>query len=286
MPDEIQPQAALAAAPPAATPGTGLTIQQSAQPSAPPVASESREAIIKKYETMYGQPPAPAEVVQPAPSSIPPPVAQPDLSAVVASLVAEINTLKSNAAKPVVAPPVTAAEEQDWLKMLAEGKRGEGEALLAKKVQSLMGENLQQQAVEKTLALIEAQNFANDIRAKNPDLMIMEQYITAAAAQRIEGAQRAGKIRTPADYVTVYKDAINTEVANARNIILTARGEGRQEGSARTAAVLASPSIAPNTVNTERETAQRPTEQPAQTASDYLAERAARSARQRGMVTG
>jgi hypothetical protein len=169
------------------------------------------------------------------------------------------------------------------LKYLAEGKKAEGEALLAKVVGNKIGEQLQQQAVEKTLALIEAQQFADKIRRDNADLMPMEGYITAAAAQRIEAATRAGKIRTPADYVTVYKDAINTELAAARQLVLTYRGEGRQDGASRVAAVLATPNLQPSTVNTERDTSATPKEEPVMTTPDYLAMRQANKARGQGM---
>lgn len=283
MPEPIAAQAAA----PVATPGTELTVTQSVVPSGPPVADADRAAIIQRYETMYGQqqPAAAApEPTAPAAAPVAATPAAPDLSAVVQALVAEINDMKGRMAQPAAPVATTPAEDQDWLKFLAEGNREKGEALLARKVQSLVGDQVQQQAVEKTLALIEAQNFANQIRTDNPDLMPMEQYITAASAQRIEAAQRAGKIKTPADYVTVYKDAIKTEVAALRNIILTYRGEGRQEGATRTTAVLASPSLAPSAVNTERGTQQQAVEPPAQTASDYLQERQLRAARQRGIA--
>lgn len=226
---------------PVATPGTELTVQQVQTPSGPPVDTSGRQAIIDRYQSMYGAPPeaTPQPVAQPA---APQPVAQPDLTAVVQSLVAELNDLKGRVNQPVAQPQpvaVSPAEEQDWLKYLAEGKKDEGEKLLARKVESIMGDRVQQAAVEKTLALIEAQNFANQIRTQNQDLMPMESYITAAAAQRIDAAQRAGKIRTPADYVTVYKDAINTEIAAARGLVHTFRGEGRQEGQTRVTGVLA-----------------------------------------------
>jgi hypothetical protein len=273
-------------APVVVTPGAEPTVPVGSQPSAAPVDGSGRQAIIQKYETMYGQPPAePPAPVAVAPAA-PPPPAVPDLSSVVASLQAELANLRDRVSQPAAPPPPPAAspaEEQDWLKYLAEGKKAEGEALLAKVVGNKIGEQLQQQAVEKTLALIEAQQFADKIRRDNADLMPMEGYITAAAAQRIEAATRAGKIRTPADYVTVYKDAINTELAAARQLVLTYRGEGRQDGASRVATVLATPNLQPSTVNTERDTSATPKQEPVMTTPDYLAMRQANKARGQGM---
>lgn len=283
MPDEVQSGQATS---PVATPGTELTVQPGNTPSGQPVDNSGRQAIIDRYTTMYGAPP---EVTAPAPvvAAAPPAPVVPDLTAVVQALTDQVNELRQARQAPVApAPAVTPVEEQDWLKYLAEGKKSEGEALLAKVVGSKIGEQLQQSAVEKTLALIDAQNFANTVRLANPDLMPMESYITAAAAQRIESAQRAGKIKTPADYVTVYKDAINTELAAARSLVHTFRGEGRQEGQTRVAGVLASPNLQPSTVNTERDTTQQSQEQPVQTTSDYLTMRQSNKARGQGMAFG
>lgn len=279
---------------PASVPGTELTVPQSTQPSAPPLPDAARQAIIDRYQNLYGAPPEPAAPPAAQPQATPPaqPVqATPDLGGIVNSLVSEVTALKEQlaAAKGQQAPAapapvaVSPAEEADWLRYLAEGKKEQGEALLAAKVKSIVGDGLEQAAVEKTLALIDAQSFANKVRTDNPDLLPMEQYITAAAQQRIMAAQAAGKIKTPGDYVTVYKDAVNTEIAAARQLILSFRGEGRQEGLTRQAQVLASPSLQPSQVDTQRQTAAVPTEEPVQTPSDYLAMRQANKARGQGL---
>lgn len=286
MPETLEQQAPLAS--PVSVPGTELTVPQSAQPSAAPVPDAARQAIIDRYQNLYGQPDAQPPAPQPVATPPAAPVqATPDLGGIVQALVQQVTELKQQLGqKPAPTPPVvvTPQDNQDWLQYLAEGKKEQGENLLAQKVRSIVGDGLEQAAVEKTLALIDAKSFADETRKNNPDLMPMEQYITAAAQQRIMAAQQAGKIKSPADYVIVYKDAVNTEIAAARQLILSFRGEGRQEGITRQTQVLASPTIQPSQVDTSRESAPQSTEQPVQTTSDYLAMRQGNKARGQGMV--
>lgn len=261
-------------------------ILSGSEPSGQPVIDAGRDALIKKYEATYGGTPEPeavtpepvvaaAEPVQPVAGAVP------DSNAILQSLVSELAALKAQLTpKPVEAAPVT---QEDWLKLLADGKKSEGEKALA----ALLGPQIQEAAVQQALERIslerELDGFANKVRAENADILPMESYIAQAANARIQAAQAAGTIKTTADYVTVYKQAITAEIENARKLVQTFRGAGKQEAITRQTAVIASPTIKPNAVNMEREAPKTDTEPQVETPQDYMAKRAAMHARNSGL---
>lgn len=261
-------------------------ILSGSEPSGQPVIDSGRDALIKKYEAQYAQSAEPeavtpepvvaaAEPVQPVAAAVP------DSNAILQSLVSELAALKAQLTpKPVEAAPVT---QEDWLKLLADGKKSEGEKALA----DLLGPKIQEAAVQQALERIslerELDTFANKIRADNADIIQMEGYIAQAANARIQAAQAAGTIKTTADYVTVYKQAITAEIENARKLVQTFRGAGKQEAITRQTAVIASPTIKPNAVNMEREAPKPDGEPQVETPQDYMAKRAAMHARNSGL---
>jgi hypothetical protein len=129
----------------------------------------------------------------------------------------------------------------------------------------------------------ELDSFANKVRAENADILPMEPYIAAAANNRIQAAQAAGTIKSPADYVTVYKQAITAEIENARKLAQTLRGAGKQEAVTRQQQVMSSPTIRPNAVNLEREAPKTDAEPAVETPQDYLAKRQAMHAKNSGL---
>lgn len=272
--------------------------EQQAQPQVVPAGQEQRAEIIKKYENLYGQQPQQEQqqqVVQPVVQQpVEPVIQQPDQTAILQQLATELAAVKQQLAAQPQQQQVTVStatqEDADWLAKLAAGDKSEGERLLAQRVKALIGENLQSNAVQQAVALVTAQNQVNefilDVRSKNADVMPMEQYITVAAAQRIQAAQETGKIKSPADYVTVYKEAVNAEIENARKLILSLRGEGRSQATTRQAEVVAVPAIQPQAVDTQRGVQQQQQQQPAvETVEDYMAKRQQAQARMRGMAT-
>ena len=267
------------------TPDTNLT--PGAEPSGQPVINPDRDALIKKYEATYGTPADPDPVTAPVTAAAEPVPADapavPDTNAVLQSLVAELSALKAQLApKP---EPVAAATtpQEDWLALLANGKKTEGEKALA----AILGPQIQEAAVQQALQQIimerELDSFANKVRAENADILPMEPYIAAAANNRIQAAQAAGTIKSPADYVTVYKQAITAEIENARKLAQTLRGAGKQEAVTRQQQVMSSPTIRPNAVNLEREAPKTDAEPAVETPQDYLAKRQAMHAKNSGL---
>ncbi len=255
-----------------------------------------RDAVIAKYEQMYGtpaEPSAPATVAaEPVAPVVETPEAtpQPDLASVLTLLTSKITEMDQRLAaaqNPAPQPTAAVGEQDSWLKLLAEGKQSEGEKALA----NVLGPQIQQQAVQQALALMQAEREVNDfttkIKADNPDLMAFESYITLGAQQRIALGQAAGTIKSPADYVNVYKDAVKAEIENARKLSQSLRGAGATQAATRIAEVVASPVLQPSAVNTNREQAaprQEAEKSPEQITQDYFAERKQRQAKMAGMT--
>lgn len=261
------------------------------EPSAQPVMAADRAAIYEKsqkyQETYFGTTPEPsATTITPEPAPVEPPVTAPQAvpdqtSLALQALLAEVTSLKAQIAKPTEAPAATTPE--DWLQLLSEGKKSDGEKALAK----ALGPQIQQQAVQQALAIMQAERAVNDfvseIRTANPDLVPMEDYIALAADAKIQAARNAGSINSPADYVKVYKEAVSAEIEKARTLTRTFQGFGKTQATTRIEQVAAVPTLKPNTVNVQREAPVSGEPAPAETASDYLAKRQAQHARISGM---
>lgn len=275
MPDDQTPQDALAVE-------TGTP--------APAAISPARTAIQAKYDAQYAA--APTDPVDPVVVATATASAQPDYASVIAGLQAQLAELTTRVAQPVaVSTASAAAEPVDWLKLLADGKKSEGEAALAQVVRQLIGKQTEDSAVQQAVQQFEARqdiaNFTNTIKSDpaNAEVLQMEPYITAAVQQRLQVAQAAGKTSTPADYVTVYKEAVKAEIETARKLIFTFRGEGKAQAASRQREVLAAPNLAPNPV-TNRQDAQRSEETPQlESSEDYFAKRQLQQLRQRGMAS-
>lgn len=259
---------------PVTTPEAVVTTPDPNAPSGQPVNSAGRDAIIQKYEQQYFTPEP--EAVAPAPT-IETPTPEPTAATTpdpMAAVMAELAYLREQLApkqpEPQVQAPVT---QEDWLKLLSEGKKSEGERALAE----VLGPQIQEQAVQKALALMQAERavteYNNEVRQKHADLLPMEEYIAMGANARIQEAQASGRIKSPADYVTVYKEAITAEIEKARKLTQSLQGAGAQRATTRVSEVVASQTLRPNPVNTQREQTQTPTEPQVESMSDYFAKR-------------
>lgn len=264
-------------------------------PTSDPVAPlTERERITQKYEqTYYNTPPAetttdPAPVVTETSAPVethetPAPAPQPDITNVLTALVQRLESFESRLPAPPAPTPVVEATQEDWLKLLAEGKKTEGEKALI----NVVGPEIQKAAVQQALSLLKAEqeitSYTTEMRTKNADVMAFESYIDNAVGARLQAANSQGKIKTPADYVTVYKEAVNAEIENARKIALSLRGDGKLEANTRLREVASQPTLQPNVVNTQREVTKAPAEQPVETTEDYFAKRRAQFARNTGI---
>lgn len=288
MPEPVTPQAP--------APGTS-TVPEGAQPPAPAAIAPERQAILDRYQAQYGNDPAAQPPVQTQPLAEPtpaqPPVAAaPDLAAELAAMRAELAALKQQPAPQVPTQPqapVSQEPEADWLALLASGKKEDGEKALIAMLRKAIAPETQQAAVSEAInrfdAMTQVREYTTRVKSdpQNAEALRMEPYITAAVEQRLQQAQAAGKISTPADYVTVYRQAVDAEMAAARQLILTFRGEGAQQAAVRRTEVLSQPSLQPNQVDTQRQQA-APAEPQIETTQDYFQKRNAYAARMKGMA--
>ena len=283
MADPVNQPAPQSATEPQAIP---VAVDPNAAPPQVPAGTENRQNIQSKYDNLYGgtgtSSAAPITTVVTQQTVTPQP-AGPDLAKVIEGLVAEVQALKAAQPKP---EPVKAPTEADWLALLAAGDKEGGENAMAARIKALIGADIQSNAVAQATERINAErqinDFVSEVRSKNADILVMEQPITYAAQAKIQAAAAAGRINSPSDYVAVYKQAVNEEIENARNLILSIRGQGKLEGQTRTSQVLASPTLQPNQVTQNREQA-APQGEVIEDTQGYLARRAALKAQQTGM---
>lgn len=245
------------------------------EPGQAPVPSAQPAAYAALYQT-----PEP----QAAPAS------QFDPAAFKTELLSAVTELIQGAKPTASAVPEPPAE--DWLALMNAGKREEGERALAQRMYKLSGtENAlgsaQSAAVSEALARFnafqEVQSYTQSLRSDpaNAAVLVMEPFITASVERKI--AAMGDQIKSPQDYVKVYKATVKAEMENARNLVLSIRGEGAQGAAVRQATVLASPHLAPTAMDAARGAAPVPTEPAVETPTDYMLARAAASARNKGL---
>lgn len=267
-----------------------------AAPVAETPLSEREQIYARYYANETPAPPAVAETVQtPAPvaaESVVPPSQSPTSVPSTDPMAAVLEELKALRAQvnqqaqpaPIPAPSVLApGEQKDWLALMAEGKKAEGEALFAKKVEEQISERIQQQAMERMEANRTIYEFSTKIRNDNPDLASMEPYIGTIVQAQMNAAVAAGKIKSPADYATVYKESVTAEVEKARNLVNTFRGVGKNEALTRSKEVVSTQTLQPQAINQNRETPSTQ-EAPQETTDDYFAQRRQRSLAGRGLT--
>jgi len=248
-----------------------------------------RERITQKYESQYFTPTDSAPVTETTPTTeAPAPVtetpATPDLTSVLGALVSRLEAIEARTTPPTQATPVAETTQEDWLKLLAEGKKADGEKALL----SLLGPQIEEKAVTRAMerfeAMQEIRSHNQELQSKNQDILAFQPYIEAAIQRDLAAANAAGKIKSPADYVTVYKQVANTQIENARKIALSFRGDGKQDAATRLREVASSQTLQPNAVNTQRE-APKPNDAPVvETAQDYFAKRRQQFERNTGLA--
>lgn len=188
---------------------------------------------------------------------------------------AELATLRQPAQQQV--DPATEAR---WVTLLKEGKVAEAESALADSVAARVQEKIQQPVAEQTMARARAgaeiETFVTNLRTQNPDLVPMERYITIEASEALAQLQSAGKIKTPEDAVREYKRVVLEATESARKLAQTLRGAGKQEAQVRNREVISSQTIAPQSVNTNRQQTTQQQQQPAvESTDDYFSKRRA-----------
>lgn len=232
----------------------------------------SQQTNTQRYETLYG-----------TASAAPAQTSATDVTSALQPLLDKIAALEERLSPPVQSTS-TSDTDVDWLAMLAKGDKDKGEQALADKIDKLVGGRRVNEAMQLFRMNQEIDSYTNSIRAQNPELASMESYITNSVQAKLNAAQTSGKVKSPADYVTVYKDILTKEVSDARNLILTFRGEGAQNATTRTQQVTGQAPLRPNTIGQQGQQNQSQGEAPAETASDYLTKRQDLMQRQKNMA--
>jgi hypothetical protein len=303
MPDPVIPTAAPETSPTPAQPTPAAPVVPATPATPTPTPAETDRAALYRryYDTQVAtQPvapavpavdpaapvePAPTAPVEPAPAAADP-IAE-RLAAIDAMLakLAQVPTVaQPPAAEPPVAQPAPTPGNDDWLALLQQGKIAEAETVMANKFSAKAKEEAITQALDLFRVETQITDFLTNLRGENQDLLPLEGLIAVNAQRMLEAASTAGRIRSTADYVEQYKAAVNAATAEARKLYQQIRAAGKDEALTSKREVLASSTIPPSPV-ADRGTPATPAEPQPHTASDYLAERQARSARQRGMST-
>jgi hypothetical protein len=263
--------------------------QEQVLPGQPAVIDKPLSQREQIYQNFYQSNPEAGvqqadPVVEPV-AQVEPVVPQVQTPSELDNLKAELAALKAQITPPPApAPVVQAKEQEDWLKLLSEGKKEEAEqALFQTKAGQELASRIQQEAVDRMVAERQMYEFNSQVRQANPEVLQFEEYITYGAQARIASALQAGKIRNPGDYVTVYKEAVNAEIEKARNITQSIRGAGKTEAQVRQQQVISSQTLQPNPVNQVREQQQQ-SQPPEPTLQDYFAERQKRSMAAHGLA--
>jgi hypothetical protein len=219
----------------------------------------------------------------PAVASLPPEVLE-ALRAVQNELAAVKNQIKP-AAPATATPP--AEPEPGWIALLREGRVKEAEDALAEAMAKRAQAPMVEQAVARTREIMTAQNqveqFVNEVRAANPDLLVLESYITAEAARALEVVKAAGKIKTTEDAVREYKRAVLDATDTARKLHQTIRGSGKTEAMVRNKEVLSASTLAPQQLNQRTEAPAEASQPEPESMSSYFENRKKAEASRRGM---
>lgn len=289
-----QTQTASAAEPARGNPGAeserARLYQQYYASEAPASAPPAEEVAPAGTES---QPPASASTAQveqtPAGTSSGP-TTQPLPPEVVEMLRAVQNELAQlkTVVKPV-APTVNTEHEPEpsWIALLREGRVKEAEDALASSIAKRAQQPIVDQAVARTREVMGAQadveRFVTQLRADNPELLVMESYITANAAQALEVVRASGKIRTTDDAVREYKKAVLEATDTARKLHQTIRGSGKTEAMTRNREVLSASTPVPTQVTERVAPGQEQAAPEPESMSSYFERRKAQEAKQRGM---
>lgn len=255
-----------------------------------PAAEEARRAL---YEKHYGTPAAAEPVVPatPAPVAVTTATSEPVAPAPTApaqvtlpqEFLDAFNAMKSELAAikgavappPPPAPPADPNAEPTWISLLREGKVKEAEDALVESVAKRQREDIakqQQETVDQAVtrareiarAEADVESFVKELRVANPDLSIMESFVTNDAQARLAKVQASGVIKTTEDAVREYKRAVLDATESARKIAQQLRGVGKTEAMVRNKEVLSASTPTPQQIVQRQDTPVTPSgEQPA-----------------------
>lgn len=245
---------------------------QAAQPPA--------ESLEQKYERLYAQ--QQSQLTN----------ASQELNNTVSTLKQELDTLR--AAQAAAQTPVTPTNpngEPTWVGRIREGKYVDADEEIYKSVEKRLAQRFEQvrsQAYQDALSAsqvnIEMDRHLNKVRSapENADILEFEPYLEGPISRKVEAAKASGKIKTQADFLQVYKTAVDEEVSNLRNKVLQIRGQGKQEAQVRNQQVLSSVPLQPQQVQSAQGTPAQ--EQVDDSLDSYFQRRKMQEQRNHGMA--
>lgn len=246
----------------------------------------SAETDAQRYERLYGT--SATQTQQPIVAQLPPEVMQ-----TLSELRNEVVTLKQQTQPRVEQKVEPEINPVGWVEEIKKGNfEGAQRVITQETLKSIrpvfeqelkdVREKAYQQALEATQVQLDIDKHIQTLRSQNPDLVQFERYLQGPVSERVNLAQRAGKIHNPQDFVREYKAAIDAEVGELRNMGLQLRAAGKQDASVRQREVLSATPLQPNQV--QLGTPQSQTGGPeAESTDDYFARRRALQYKNHGL---
>lgn len=232
------------------TPATPATPAAPAAPAPSETDAAADAARRALYEKHYGSTPA-IPAAEPVVPATPAPAATqlslpPEFVSAFQTMAAELAAVKAAVAPP---PAPVVPGEPEFVTLLREGKTSEAIAAMAKEVKKLNQAETEQsqrdtvdQAVSRAREVARAEadveSFVKELRAVNPELSVMEAFVTSDAQARLAKVQATGVIKTTEDAVREYKRAVLDATETARKIAQQLRGAGKTEAMVRSREVL------------------------------------------------
>ena len=253
------------------------TAPQTPQMTVPPAQPETVE---QKYKRLY-------EATQQTPQVQIPVAPAPELTQLlqtVEGLKGELTSLRTAMPQPQV---VQQPAPTPWYEMLRQGDFEGAENNLLERIKGKVLQEARQtvsaEANESLRVQLEVNDFLQTLRSQNPELVTMEKYLQAPVAAVIEQAKTDGKIKSTSDFLRIYKEAVNTEFTNMRNVFGQQRAAGQQQAQTRQQEVLSSTPLVPQSVRSVPDGSTNATP-PTETLDDYFTRRKALESLRKGMT--
>lgn len=249
---------------------TPVATSTQAPPAPEPTQQQaSREQV---YARLYGE--------QATPAAQPPAPQEPDYKAMFTQLSQQVNELTQRLAAPPATstsgavPTEPAKPEGDWWTLLQEGRRTEAEQALINRTAQGAGDKIIQEVLQRAASINrierEVENFNNQVKSSNPDLLDVEDLISLKAEKLFYAEQP--NIKSEKDYLDVYKRVVNSAVDDIRQRLQRTRAAAKNEAMTTRREILSSTTMNPNDITRREESTggQQPQQAEMPSTQDYL----------------
>lgn len=233
------------------------------------------ESAEQKYQRLYATP------------SVSAPAFPPEVLSTLQSMQSELTALKQGQTPQ---PYPTTSSKQEWVDKIRSGDFDGALDSITRHTEAAMEpklEQVRQKAYQDALSAaqvnVEVDRYLQTIRSANPDIIPFERYLQGPVTERIQTAQAARRINTPADFLREYRAAVDAEVVNLRNLGLQFRAAGKDEALTRTSEVSRSTALTPQQVQSTQDTPSSPGTVQGESTDDYFARRKQDENRRRGL---